>query len=598
MAERLIESVLRGITEVKSLDFSNFSIDNRQIWDSLDLDLKKEIIGKAEHISFSEKDYISLALYRDFKKTGERKNFENVYFEKRKKLSLLTVAECVENKDRFIPLIEEGIWSLLSEPSWVLPAHNSYIRDTEQLDTPLLARPVLDLFSCESAEILALVRAVLKSRLNPIITDDIEYVLRDRIVNAYITDSFWWMGGDGKLNNWSTWCTQNVLISSLSLESLDDKTRFKIIRQATDTLDRFIDSYESDGACAEGASYYHAAALTLFSALLLIEKATGRSFDEFYRNEKIRAMAAYIEDVHIAKDNYLNYADCSPKAGNLGAREFLFAKATGNEAMMHHAALDYMRYGFEEDDNSYNLYYKLIALHSFSDIKKEAERKVSIKKPSLKVFKESELAIYREGDITFAIKGGNNGESHNHNDVGSIILYAGSKPLLIDIGVETYTKTTFSKDRYTLAPMQSAYHNLVNFPPVMQKDGPLFRAKDVTINDSDAYFDLTGAYPETEGLKKYVRRIHFERSKRQIIVYEDIEAAIVPVLSLISVEKPEQKGHILEFDTFSIEFDSPLSFTLEEMDIKDARLLKAWPRRLYRSLLHLDGSIKWTISIK
>ena len=288
MAERLIESVLRGITEVKSLDFSNFSIDNRQIWDSLYLDLKKEIIGKAEHISFSEKDYISLALYRDFKKTGERKNFENVYFEKRKKLSLLTVAECVENKDRFIPLIEEGIWSLLSEPSWVLPAHNSYIRDTEQLDTPLLARPVLDLFSCESAEILALVRAVLKSRLSPIITDDIEYVLRERIVNAYTSDSFWWMGGDGKLNNWSTWCTQNVLISSLSLESLDDKTRFKIIRQATDTLDRFIDSYESDGACAEGASYYHAAALTLFSALLLIEKATGRSFDEFYRNEKIR----------------------------------------------------------------------------------------------------------------------------------------------------------------------------------------------------------------------------------------------------------------------------------------------------------------------
>ena len=41
MAERLIESVLRGITEVKSLDFSNFSIDNRQIWDSLYLDLKK-----------------------------------------------------------------------------------------------------------------------------------------------------------------------------------------------------------------------------------------------------------------------------------------------------------------------------------------------------------------------------------------------------------------------------------------------------------------------------------------------------------------------------------------------------------------------------
>ena len=58
---------------------------------------------------------------------------------------------------------------------------------------------------------------------------------------------------------------------------------------------------------------------------------------------------------------YLNYADSSPKAGHLGAREFLFAKATGNNALMHHAALDYMEYGFEEDDNAYNLYYKLLA---------------------------------------------------------------------------------------------------------------------------------------------------------------------------------------------------------------------------------------------
>ena len=598
MEERLIESVLRGITEVKSLDFSEFSIDNRQLWDSLDLDLKTEIIGKAEDISFSEKDYISLALYRDFKKTGERKNFEKVYFEKRKKLSDLTIAECVENRGRFIPVIEEGIWSLLSEPSWVLPAHNSYIRDTEQFDTPLLSRPILDLFSCESAEILALNRAVLSTRLSPIILSNIEYVLKERIVNAYISDSFWWMGGDGRLNNWSTWCTQNVLISSLSLDSLEDKTRFKVIRQAATTLDRFIDSYESDGACGEGASYYHAAALTLFTALLLIEKATGRSFSEFYKNDKIRAMAAYIEDVHIAGDNYLNYADCSPKAGKLGAREFLFAKATGNEAMMHHAALDYMRYGYEEDDNNYNLYYKLIALHSFSEIKAEAQRDYTAEKPALKVFRNSQLAIYREEDITFAIKGGNNGESHNHNDVGSIILYSGSKPLLIDIGVETYTKTTFSKDRYTLAPMQSAYHNLVNFPPVMQKDGLTFRAKDVKISVNDAYFDLTDAYPETEGLRKYVRRIHFERKKREISVFEDIEAAIPPVLSLISVEKPIQKKQYLEFDSFSIEFARSLPFTLEEMDIKDARLLKAWPNRLYRSLIKLDGSTKWTIRIK
>jgi hypothetical protein len=43
-----------------------------------------------------------------------------------------------------------------------------------------------------------------------------------------------------------------------------------------------------------------------------------------------------------------------------------------------------------------------------------------------------------------AIKGGNNGESHNHNDVGSFIIYTDGEPLFIDPGVGEYTAKTFS----------------------------------------------------------------------------------------------------------------------------------------------------------
>ena len=38
-----------------------------------------------------------------------------------------------------------------------------------------------------------------------------------------------------------------------------------------------------------------------------------------------------------------------------------------------------------------------------------------------------------------AAKGGHNAESHNHNDVGSFIVYADGYPALIDVGVEAYT---------------------------------------------------------------------------------------------------------------------------------------------------------------
>ena len=597
MNEHIIEQELLGIKEVKSLDFSSYSVKNRSFWGNLKNSIKEQILKKAETFSFSKDDYIPLSLFQDFKKTGNRKNFESLYFEKRRKLSNLVIAECIENKKRFIPIIEEGIWSLLSEPDWVLPPHNSYIRDSEQSDTPLLSRPVLDLFSCETGEILALTRCLLKESLNPVISADIEWALYNRIVKPYTRDSFWWMGGQGKLNNWAPWCTQNVLIASLSL-NLDEKTRFKVLREAVATLDLFIDCYEDDGACPEGAVYYHAAALTLFSALLLIENAAGKDFKELYEMPKIRAMASYIEDVHIAKDIYLNYADSSPKAGHLGAREFLFAKATGNEAMMHHAALDFITYGFEEDDNDYNLYYKIIALSSSNEIEKEAKRDISIEKPSFKTFNKSQMAIYREGGITFAIKGGNNGESHNHNDVGSIILYKDDLPLLIDIGVETYTKKTFSSERYSLKPMQSAYHNLVNFKGLMQKDGECYKAGNVAFDSSSSSLDLTSAYPEGKGLESYIRSTFFDRKNKEIHIKEELKTTLIPELSLISQERPEIEGKTISYPSFLITFPKVFCINIEELDITDMRLRKAWPERLYRTIVTLDGSTEWVISFK
>ncbi len=406
------------------------------------------------------------------------------------------------------------------------------------------------------------------------------------------------MGSSGPLNNWTPWCTQNVLIATLSIESLSERERFRIIKTAISSLDAFIASYDDDGGCDEGASYYHAAALALFGALLILEKVSGSDFDPVFKNPKIRNMAAYIEDVHIADDLYLNYADCSPKAGRLKAREYLFAKRTGNTGMMHHAAQDYKLEGYEEDDNSYNLFYKLLGLSCYNEIMKEAEKTVSFPKSPFKAFGKTQLAIYRQGDVTFAIKGGNNAESHNHNDVGSIILYKGTKPLLCDIGVETYTKTTFSALRYTLKPMQSSYHNLVNFPPFQQKDGEDYRAENVVLDENTASFDLTNAYEPGTPVEKYVRKAFFDRKSLEITIEEDIRATASPVLTLITREKPKAEDSALDFESFRIEFSSRVKSEVEVMKIEDARLRLAWPDTLYRILVTLPGSVKWKILFK
>lgn len=71
--------------------------------------------------------------------------------------------------------------------------------------------------------------------------------------------------------------------------------------------------------------------------------------------------------------------------------------------------------------------------------------------------------------LYLSAKGGNNGESHNHNDVGSFVLYCDGKPVVIDIGTGVYEKKTFSPQRYEIPQMQSLYHNL----PIIGGEGQL-----------------------------------------------------------------------------------------------------------------------------
>ena len=78
-----------------------------------------------------------------------------------------------------------------------------------------------------------------------------------------------------------------------------------------------------------------------------------------------------------------------------------------------------------------------------------------------------------------ATKGGFNNESHNHNDVGTFSLYVNTIPVLIDAGVGTYTRQTFSSERYTIWTMQSNYHNLPMINGVPQSFGQNYKATDV-----------------------------------------------------------------------------------------------------------------------
>jgi hypothetical protein len=140
-----------------------------------------------------------------------------------------------------------------------------------------------------------------------------------------------------------------------------------------------------------------------------------------------------------------------------------------------------------------------------------------------------------------AAKGGNNAESHNHNDVGNWIAYVDGQPLLVDAGVETYTRKTFSAQRYEIWTMQSAYHSLLpTIDGVMQAPGRTFAASEAghQADDDSACFtvDIAGAYLPEAGLKHWRREIVLRRGQKVEIVdrYELVEPASEITLSLLT----------------------------------------------------------------
>ena len=621
-------------------------ISDRGAWDSLDPEWRDKTVALGESFLHFSWPYLSATDFLDFSRTGNRVRFEDRFFAKRHALDALVLAECVENKGRFLDDIINGIFSICDENAWNLPPHNSYRRDAPQLPLPDLSDPVLDLFACETGAVLATAVYLLSPVLDgfsPYITRRVRYELRRRIFTPYLTRHFWWMGdGRSPMNNWTIWCTQNVLLSAfLAGDGLSEARKQRIFRKGCRSADYFLAEYGDDGCCDEGAQYYRHAGLCLFQVLDIADAVTGGAFSALAHQEKIRNIASYIYKVHIDDKYYINFADCSPVAGRAGVREYLFGKLTGQPEMMRFAADDFLAGGAETllrpEEN--NLYYRLqngftaaeirtfgtaenaaATGHTASPAADAAEHAAvsggtagpdSGSLPASPVppdvwFPSVGLFAVRDAHLFLAVKAGDNADSHNHNDTGSFTVYRDGRPLFIDVGVESYTGKTFSARRYEIWTMQSAYHNLPTIDGYMQHDGETFRATQVScsLSQKKIGMELKCAYPAACGIASY-RRCAQLTPEGEIIIsdrfsFTDTGEASDPapgahevVLSLMTYEKPEllSPGCIrIGGSAGTLLFSGADLKAIEEIPITDARLQGAWTHEIYRILLRAAQS--------
>lgn len=593
-------------------------VENRAAWDGLDRQLKQELVSAAEKLQPAAWSVILAADFLEFSRSGNRQRFEEKQFSRRTMLNSFVLAECVEHQGRFLDDILNGIYLICEETAWQLPPHNSYVRDAPQFPLPDTARPVLDLFSAETGAVLATVRYVMGTdfgEYRPFVTGMIDRELEQRIFTPYLQEHFWWMGdGVSHMNNWTVWCTQNVLLAA-ALSGLPQERMKQILWKACQSMDYFLDEYGEDGCCDEGAQYFRHAGLCLFGCMEILNGITGGFFDRLYRMPKIRNMASYIRNVHVAGPYYINFSDCSPVAGRCSAREYVFGKRTGLPALMDFAAEDFRA---SEDPlllSEHNLYYRLLSVFYAREMQSfRLEDPIPVPDcwyPSVG------LLVARKGGFCLAVKAGDNDDSHNHNDTGSFTVYRDGEPLFADIGVETYQKKTFSPRRYEIWTMQSQYHNLPTFyetadgsrderlllsagDGIMQQAGPQYRAKDTVCrmepDVTQIRMDLADAYPD-DRIRAYERTVTLVKGCLTVEDRADCRP-LVPVLSLITSRMPvwEEEAGVLMLggdtpDAVSVQVTGAACVQVERLPITDARLQTAWKQDLWRTRVVFAGNV-------
>lgn len=610
----------------------------REAYEALPAALRQRLIAMGEECLGYAYPAVRAVDFMEFQRSGNRVDYEDLYFNRRYALNSLTVAECAENKGRFLDDIINGIFSLCEESGWQLPAHNSYGGNAAENLLPDPARPILDLFACETGAQLACIHYLLGRQLDavsPQITRRIRQELEKRIVTPYLKEHFWWMGrGEEPMCNWTPWCTQNVLftvflcpdlcVSGFSRREISEKVLYK----AAESCDYFLKDYGEDGCCDEGAQYYRHAGLCLDGAALVLNQVTEGAFRTLLQLDKIRNIAAYIYHVHVDGRYYFNFSDCSPVAGRAGVREYLFGKHTGQPGLMQFGADDFRsaeKEGeglFSDESHRLNLFYRMQAVFCYEEIMAFSGREPLI--PGDIYYESVGLFLTRNHTFTLAVKAGDNNDSHNHNDTGSITLYKEGKPVLADIGVESYTKKTFSSRRYEIWTMQSGYHNLPSIEGLDQRDGAAYKARNVITStdgagSSSVSMELAGAYPLKETGRpdiSYIRKVSFDKEANLITLTDSTNSRNV-VLNFIVCEKPEFRtpssgpenvsgdgearlrhdpeasfGETAVFlGNARLDFRGAELIGTETLPITDKRLRTAWTHDLYRIRLKMTENV-------
>lgn len=584
---------------------------DRTNWDKFLGEYKSILITRGEKRINYQWQVIKATDYIEYERSGNRRIMESPFENNNNAIADLLMAELAEGKGRFIDQLINGVFQSCEMTSWALSAHLSAQHSHRSL--PDYKEHIIDLTSGDLGSLLSWTYYFLHNefdKINPVISERLRDELQKRILDTYMhEDRFWWMAfnlkSGGMVNNWNPWCNFNVLQCFFLLENNRDVLANAVYRTMK-SVDKFINHTHSDGACEEGPSYWGHAAGKMYDYLQILHDGTGGKISIF-DHPMIKNMGEYIVRSYVGNGWVVNFADASAKGGGEAPIIFRFGKAVDSNLMIQYAAYLSKKSQNQNILSGIDMFRNLQSLLYSNEIN---GMKANHKSPAYTWYPETEFCyMTNKTGFFFATKGGYNNESHNHNDSGTFSLYLNTIPIFIDAGVGTYTRQTFSNERYKIWTMQSNFHNLPMINGIPQRFGSEYKATKVKFDPKRMTFsaNIATAYPKESEVREWIRS--YTLGKRELRIEDSF--------TLNKVLKPNQinfltwgnvdiskQGEIIVWVNdikvlLSYDKDS-FSPVKETIHLDDLRLSNVWGKEIYRVSLNakkksLTGKYSYTI---
>ncbi|MBD5082210.1 MAG: heparinase [Ruminococcaceae bacterium] len=488
---------------------------------------QQQFVKAGRELDKEEIPQLTEELFSLFEHTGNRLEYENVYFKRRRFLTVYAMLSIMYGEQSHISRLEEIIEAISSEECWALPAHV----DRSGKDW----RITIDLFAAETAFSLAEITHLLKSKLSADLQEKVRKEILKRVLVPFEESSFPYSSWEVSQMNWCAVCCGSIGGAAIYLMQ-DDKSRLdKLLNRINSSIVNYIKGFSDDGACLEGLGYY-TYGMSFFTAYADLMYRYSEGKVDLFEAPKLKNIALFQQKCFLTGSITISFSDSQrDEKYRLGLTAYLSRRYPDVEIPSISLAADL------ETDNCYRY---IILSRDYFWTKDQADS-ISSKRERHMVLPQAQWSVCRsDNDCVLAAKGGHNDEPHNHNDVGSFIYACEGESILDDIGAGEYTKDYFNENRYKYLCCRSLGHNVPLIGGKEQLPGAQYRAADFVSDGSGKTVLEIGTAYGLSAEDKITRSFFFESDSGICTVTDSIKLSSNAEITenLVTSHKPVING--------------------------------------------------------